>query len=167
MIDLKAPTRVDGKYQVREDDTWVMKERKVQPFVWVNDPMAFGPGGLYYDKMIAVSAGENYGMENGGFYAPFKAGDVEHKVRVLYQGKIETIEEDEVFEAKKVAWADCDYALGYFEIACAELCGLGHYTMRGFLVVEPRASFDWWYGQSASDAFDAGEPLYIWKNWKD
>ena len=27
-------------------------------------------------------------------------------------------------------------ATGEFEIACAELCGLGHYTMRGFLTVD-------------------------------
>lgn len=30
------------------------------------------------------------------------------------------------------------------EIVCAELCGLGHYRMRGFLVVEPAAAFDAW-----------------------
>jgi len=33
---------------------------------------------------------------------------------------------------------------GQFEIACAELCGLGHYRMRGYLTVEtPEAFKDW------------------------
>ena len=30
------------------------------------------------------------------------------------------------------------------EIACAELCGLGHYRMRGFLTIEPPAAFQAW-----------------------
>ncbi len=34
---------------------------------------------------------------------------------------------------------------GHFEIACAELCGLGHYRMRGYLTVHAPADFDAWY----------------------
>jgi cytochrome c oxidase subunit II len=34
---------------------------------------------------------------------------------------------------------------GAYEIACAELCGLGHYRMRGFLTVHPPEEFDAWY----------------------
>jgi len=33
---------------------------------------------------------------------------------------------------------------GNFEIACAELCGLGHYRMRGMLFVKTPAEFDDW-----------------------
>ena len=33
---------------------------------------------------------------------------------------------------------------GEFEIACAQLCGLGHYRMRGFFVVDPKDKFDQW-----------------------
>ncbi len=32
-----------------------------------------------------------------------------------------------------------------FEIACAQLCGINHYTMRGFVTVEPQGEFDAWY----------------------
>lgn len=32
-----------------------------------------------------------------------------------------------------------------FEIACAQLCGINHYTMRGFVTIEPREAFDAWY----------------------
>ncbi|MBI4575946.1 MAG: cytochrome-c oxidase [Planctomycetes bacterium] len=33
---------------------------------------------------------------------------------------------------------------GSFEIACAELCGLGHYRMRGTAVVHPAGEFEAW-----------------------
>ncbi|MBI3324532.1 MAG: cytochrome c oxidase subunit II, partial [Candidatus Omnitrophica bacterium] len=33
---------------------------------------------------------------------------------------------------------------GSFEIVCAELCGLGHYRMRGFLTVESPEEFQQW-----------------------
>jgi cytochrome c oxidase subunit 2 len=33
---------------------------------------------------------------------------------------------------------------GQYEIACAELCGLGHYRMRSFLNVVPQAEYDMW-----------------------
>ena len=33
---------------------------------------------------------------------------------------------------------------GNFEIVCAELCGLGHYRMRGFLVLEPAEAYEAW-----------------------
>lgn len=36
---------------------------------------------------------------------------------------------------------------GGYEIACAELCGLGHYRMRGFLTVHSQADFDAWYAE--------------------
>ena len=39
------------------------------------------------------------------------------------------------FEAKKT---------GDFEIACAQLCGLGHYRMRGFFSVQTQGDFDKW-----------------------
>lgn len=32
-----------------------------------------------------------------------------------------------------------------FEIACAQLCGINHYTMRGFVTIESQSEFDSWY----------------------
>jgi cytochrome c oxidase subunit 2 len=34
--------------------------------------------------------------------------------------------------------------LGRYEVLCAQLCGVGHYGMRGFVVVEPAADFERW-----------------------
>ncbi len=39
--------------------------------------------------------------------------------------------------------------LGNFEIACAELCGLGHYRMRGFVTIEEPAAFQTWLTANA------------------
>ncbi len=39
---------------------------------------------------------------------------------------------------------------GEYEIACAELCGLGHYKMRGFLTVEEDQTFEEWLVEIAS-----------------
>jgi cytochrome c oxidase subunit 2 len=38
---------------------------------------------------------------------------------------------------------------GSYEIVCAQLCGLGHYRMRGFLTVESQEEFDKWIKQQA------------------
>jgi len=36
---------------------------------------------------------------------------------------------------------------GQYDLACAELCGVGHYTMRGRVRVESQAAFDAWLAQ--------------------
>ncbi|GBC98268.1 Alternative cytochrome c oxidase subunit 2 [bacterium HR17] len=41
---------------------------------------------------------------------------------------------------------------GQFEIACAELCGQGHYTMRGILIVEDEAQVQEWLAQQSTVA---------------
>jgi cytochrome c oxidase subunit 2 len=42
------------------------------------------------------------------------------------------------FEAKQT---------GNFEIACAQLCGLGHYRMRGFFIVDEANAFSAWFAE--------------------
>ncbi len=36
---------------------------------------------------------------------------------------------------------------GDFEISCAQLCGLGHYRMRGYFVVDSKEKFDGWMAE--------------------
>jgi cytochrome c oxidase subunit II len=36
------------------------------------------------------------------------------------------------------------HGIGEYEIACAELCGLGHYKMHGMLHVVSQEDFDKW-----------------------
>ena len=45
---------------------------------------------------------------------------------------------------------------GDFEIACAQLCGLGHYRMKGFLKIYDEEGFNAWLDeQAASNSSDA------------
>ncbi len=41
-------------------------------------------------------------------------------------------------------------AEGEYELACAELCGLGHYRMRGFVTLESEEKFDAWLEEIAA-----------------
>ena len=45
---------------------------------------------------------------------------------------------------------------GQTEIACAQLCGLGHYRMKGFLTVETQAEFDAWMEEQAKALEEEG-----------
>src|SRR6267378_1517908 len=39
---------------------------------------------------------------------------------------------------------------GKYELVCTQLCGLGHYNMRAFVEVKPRAAFDQWLKEKAA-----------------
>ena len=41
---------------------------------------------------------------------------------------------------------------GTFEILCAELCGIGHYAMRGYVVVEEESSYQLWLEEQSTVA---------------
>jgi len=48
---------------------------------------------------------------------------------------------------------------GKYDISCAQLCGLGHYRMRGFLTVESEEKFNAWLEEQAAMA-EEEEGLY-------
>jgi cytochrome c oxidase subunit 2 len=45
---------------------------------------------------------------------------------------------------------------GKYEISCSQLCGLGHYRMRGFLTVESEDEFNAWMDEQAVEKLAAG-----------
>jgi cytochrome c oxidase subunit 2 len=47
--------------------------------------------------------------------------------------------------------------VGNWEIACAELCGLGHYRMKGFVTVDTPEDFDRWLAEQAADSEEAAK----------
>ena len=50
---------------------------------------------------------------------------------------------------------------GNFEIGCAQLCGLGHYRMKGFLVVQTPEEYDAWLSeQSQSSSESSGDSFW-------
>jgi len=50
------------------------------------------------------------------------------------------------FEAKET---------GEFEIACAQLCGLGHYRMRGTLTIQTEEKFNQWLKEERAQSQEA------------
>lgn len=40
--------------------------------------------------------------------------------------------------------------IGKYEIACAQLCGLGHYRMRGYMNIESQADYNAWMAEQAA-----------------
>jgi cytochrome c oxidase subunit 2 len=50
-----------------------------------------------------------------------------------------------------------------YEIACAQLCGLGHYRMRGFLTVHTAEGFDSWLAEQAASLTGSGEEADFWE----
>ena len=53
------------------------------------------------------------------------------------------VKQDVVPGMKQYVWFRANQ-VGIYDIVCAELCGWGHYKMRGRLVVESREDFDHW-----------------------
>jgi cytochrome c oxidase subunit 2 len=52
---------------------------------------------------------------------------------------------------------------GNYEIACAQLCGLGHYRMKGFLNILSQEDYDKWIQeQAASSGEGEGESDEFW-----
>jgi len=142
-----------------------------QKRVWVNNPQAFDQAGEYFDKRVVVNTyvEDELGFspaydEEDGVFKPIRKGakgqEVEMKVNVLHRGQI----------YKKQDWASCDYAVGIFEVACAELCGLGHYKMKSRLNVLPRAAYDQWVKEEEKDIKDFSDvrkPPPVWNLWRE
>ncbi len=69
--------------------------------------------------------------------------------------------------------SSAEYVYHHYEIACAELCGLGHTGMRGVLYVEPADMYEKWraekekYGESteASKFRDLWDGIYSKTDW--
>jgi cytochrome c oxidase subunit 2 len=50
---------------------------------------------------------------------------------------------------------------GQYEIACAQLCGIGHYRMRGFYTIQTEEEFDNWLAEQAELLIqDEGEEVW-------
>jgi len=66
------------------------------------------------------------------------------------------IKQDLVPGMRQFTWFHANRT-GIFDLACAELCGWGHYKMRGRLIVESREDFEAWLA-GATDEQNRTEP---------
>ena len=53
------------------------------------------------------------------------------------------------FTPTQASPADCQIGKTCWEIACAQLCGLGHYRMRGFFTVHEEGGYEEWLVENA------------------
>lgn len=60
------------------------------------------------------------------------------------------IKQDVVPGMKQFVWFRANRA-GPYDIVCAELCGWGHYKMRGRMTIESRENFDRWLAQKLDE----------------
>jgi cytochrome c oxidase subunit 2 len=51
---------------------------------------------------------------------------------------------------------------GVYEIACSALCGIGHYTMKGYLTVESKDAFEKWLADLSAEASQAAGGGDFW-----
>jgi len=51
---------------------------------------------------------------------------------------------------------------GQFEIACAQLCGLGHYRMKGYLTIHTQEAYDKWIDEQAADTAEDAQYDDFW-----
>ena len=47
---------------------------------------------------------------------------------------------------------------GEYEIACSQLCGLGHFRMRGFVTIQSAADYQKWYDAQEKELRPAATP---------
>ncbi len=67
------------------------------------------------------------------------------------------VKQDTIPGARIPVWFEAKET-GHFEIACAQLCGLGHYRMRGDVIIESQADFDKFLAENAPAAPTAQAP---------
>jgi cytochrome c oxidase subunit 2 len=134
-----------------------------QPMEWSSDPKEFEANGKLFGKRIAFNKYFNKVNKDPQGELLFTTQYVPGNEKAGAEAKVWAIHEGKVIKDAK--WGDCDYAIGIFDVACAELCGLGHYTMNAYLYVVPRPAFEAWITDQADGQDDPTEKA--WKRWHD
>ncbi len=65
------------------------------------------------------------------------------------------VKQDVVPGMKQFVWFRGNRS-GVYDIVCAELCGWGHYKMRGKMTLEPRDKFDAWLADQLAEQQRSG-----------
>ena len=73
------------------------------------------------------------------------------------------VKQDAVPGMKTRIWFEGN-RVGNWEIACAELCGLGHYRMKGFVTVDTPENFEKWLAEQAAEQTPAAAPAAVRRN---
>ena len=99
-----------------------------------------GPDGKLNTRDDLIVVNDLHFVKNKQALIYLKSSDVLHS---FYLPQLR-IKQDAVPGLTIPVWFDCDTA-GDYELACAELCGWGHYKMRGRVTVhETESDFQQW-----------------------
>lgn len=136
-------------FEIDKLPCWDLKEQKMvffTPEEFSSKKVALD-GFAFKAEILGITGKKKY------HYEPFP--DVK-KVPVVFQGKVEDRPIEEV-----------EYVQHPIEIACAQLCGLGHYRMIGYITVETPETYDRWMNQAIKDKLRSGESKWtdIWDKY--
>jgi len=131
--------------KMRKPDVPVTAEITGRQFNWdVRYPGADGE--LHTPDDVLRFDGDIHFPVNEEILLIIKSADVLHSFFLpnlrMKQDVVPGMEQYMWFKAKET---------GSFDIVCAELCGWGHYKMKGRVTFEPRAKFDDWLSQKYAE----------------
>lgn len=121
-------------------------------FEWVSNEQEFQS--RYGSKLVAIN---KYAYQSGKMRVLATAEKVKHKPTCIKAGQILESQDS----------ATVEYCIVPYEFTCAELCGLGHYTMSGTFQVLPKVAYDWWIEQQSVTEDAAPDMTGTFKLWKD
>lgn len=101
-----------------------------------------GENGKLYDEDDVFTVNELHLPADEQIVLAIKSQDVLHS---FFLPNLR-VKHDVVPGMKQFVWFEATKT-GVFDIVCAELCGWGHYKMRGRLIVEPREKYEQWLAE--------------------
>lgn len=140
---MRRPTLASGQLQpeIAEINArqfeWRIRYAHTKPANWQpGDPYVFGENDLFVVNDLHLPVNEEVVLK-------IKSMDVLHS---FFLPNLR-VKQDVVPGMQQFVWFRANKA-GVYDIVCAELCGWGHYKMRGRLTLESRADFDRWLAQA-------------------
>ncbi len=123
---------------------WAPVEVLAEQFAWnIRYP---GPDGLFETPDDVTTLNQLHLPVGEPALLKLRSKDVIHSLFVAEF----RIKQDAVPGLPTEIWVQPTKA-GSYEIRCAELCGLGHYRMRGFVTTEPREAFNLWLAETKAN----------------
>ena len=138
-------TWADVKFKSQSPDVAPIAEVMGRQFQWL--VRYAGPDGKYHTPDDVHTINDLHFVKGEPTLIELQSQDVIHSF-FLPQLRIK---QDAVPGLKIPVWFDTDQA-GKYELACAELCGWGHYKMRGLVTVHAnRDEFNAWVADAARE----------------
>jgi cytochrome c oxidase subunit 2 len=136
-------------FEIDKIPCWDLKDQKMVFFSpdEITQKKVALDGFAFKAETIGIAGKKKY------HYEPFADSK---NVPILYDGKVEDL-----------PVAEAEYVQHPIEIGCAQLCGLGHYRMIGYVVVDTPETYDRWMEQSTKNKLRSGEDKWtnIWDKY--